>query len=723
MFTHPHDKEVFRDSAFNRSNNVPSLSSRIPGQEESFSKPEKDQEVFSKLPSIPSILEKDKKREGDRTVPSLLVNGGTDYTGEGSSPYLIRSSMYTVPADEDLFELVGLPLFSVVQPFNSKVPIPEYRASYLPRCKECSSFPTADELKDSSYKFKCTLCGTVNEISQDLPYPLDYTTEYICEGPALKSRSWYSSDTLPKTDAIALPSCRKWAEPCLIFMIDCSAASRSTPGYTEYISGMKSVLLLSEISLFYRRFAVLLITESVYVVSDGEMGYSVNVMYSVKGDYGLCAPLFIETESITEESVDALIRTVESIPSGQFTTTGAVTAAVQMTAYTGGSKVLSWLGSQEYAEVPDSLLQAAVDCGVSLNVFCNKGTKLEKIYKTVFTTGRAVEREMIKQGVVSKAVQESFFRCSIRVVTSNGIKKRAVYSSGSSENISMVTFPEMNSSTTFAVSFSVEEFLKEGAPIYIQAIIEYTSMTGESKTRVLNMRMKASRLIQQIFTGISLDTLFCGMCKYICSAPLTMVDNIRKAESAMTNALSLYKRSCAKDTAYGQLVLPDAVKGLPVLIQSFLKYPKVHLDLLVRIELAGEIMPLPVDRTFRMFYPRLVKMSSLFMVSSIGEMTGDRLSMRYLDMDESYLLDAGGKVVLWFVRAAAEMADEMSHSEVVSLALDRLKEIYGVELKVTCCVQGEMDAEFIGYMIEDQMGGYSDYQEYLGHLHGKIVKK
>ncbi|KAI5190723.1 protein transport protein SEC24 [Nematocida minor] len=726
MFTQPHDKEVFRDSAFNRTNNVPSLSSKIQQTTDKIDKHAREQEVFSRLPSIPDIIEQDRNRREPRISPPLSINSDIPYDADpsSSSQSLVRSTMYVVPADEDLFELVGLPFLVVLQPFNDAVPVPEYKTAYLSRCKECSSFPTPSE--NVSFQYKCTMCGTMNEIQPECPSLQEHTTEYVCEGDALKNgRSWYSSDNIPKSE-ISLPSCRKWNEPSVIFMIDCTTVSRGSPGYSEYIDGLRTILASSELSLFYRRVGILLINDAVSVVSDSELGYSVNVIYSVKGDYGLCAPLFIETDSLTEERVNTLMETIEThsnISSGSFNVPGALIAAIQMTAYTGGSKTIAWLGSGEYADVPEPLHQTMIDCGVSLHVFTSRSSKIDKMHNTVFTTGGSVERDQITSGMMGKVLQESYFRCSIRVVSSNGIKKRAVYCSGSSENISTVSFPGMDSSTSLAVSFSVEDFLKEGIPVYIQAIVEYVNLSGEGRVRIINMKLRASRLIQQIFSGLSMDTLFCGMCKYICSEPVKIVDNVRKAESSMISALSLYKRACAKDTSPTQLVLPDSIKGLPVLIQSILKYPRIQLGVGMRAELAGEIMPLSVDRTFRMFYPRLVKISSLFTVGRIDDLPGERLSMRTLDDNESYLMDAGGKCILWFGKGAVDYMDEMVENEVVLSALERLKEMYGVDLKVTQCIQGEMDADFIGYMIEDQMGGYPKYQEYLGFLHGKIVKK
>ncbi|KAI5133488.1 protein transport protein SEC24 [Nematocida ausubeli] len=730
MFTQPHDKEVFRDSKFNKTSTAPSLSSKIHRPSDKMDKDAREQEVFRRLPAIPTILEQDKTREEERVSPPLSLNPDVEYSSAGSSSHkLIRSSMYTIPADEDLFELIGLPMLIVAQPFNDSVAVPEYRADYLYKCKECGSFPAAAQedgllrgQSENTCEFKCAMCGCSNEIVSECPSLKEHTVEYICEDSCAKDRSWYSSDNLPKS-GMAMPSCRKWKEPCLIFMIDCSASSRGNTGYIEFMNGMRSILGSSDLSLFYRRFAIVLVNEEVSVVSDGEMGYALHVMHDVKGDYGLCAPLFIETESLTEERVTSLVQLIEGTPSSQFNIAGGVTVAVQLAAYTGGCKLMAWLGGSEYSEVPEQIAQTAVDCGVSICVFTSPHSKLSKLYKTVMSTGGSIERDGISVAVVEKIMQESFFRCAVRVVCSNGIKKRAVYSSGSSENISMISFPVMSASTAFSVSFSVEDFLKEGSSVHIQCIVEYISSMGENRVRIINISLKASRVMQQIFIGMAMDTMFCGMCKYICSDPINMVENVRKAETSMVTALSLYKRSCAKDTSPSQLVLPDTIKGLPVLMQAVLKYPKVQLGPSVKIELACELMPLPVDRTFRMFYPRLVKISSLFTVGGIDDLMGERLSMRTLDSDESYIMDTGCKTILWFGKDAVDYIDEMIQNEVVIAALERLKETYGVELKVTHCIQGELDADFIGYMVEDQMGGYPKYQEYLGSLHGKIVKK
>ncbi|OAG29626.1 protein transport protein SEC24 [Nematocida displodere] len=728
MFSHPQDQDIHRD----RKTNTPGIAPPLATKTTKVDAKEKD--IFDKLPSVPLVIEGDKAKakEGIKTVtPPFSTTHEKDADPLSSHHDLVRSSMYIVPADEDLFELVGLPMLVTFQPFNELVPVPEYRLKDLVRCKGCGSFPVPDSSLPVD-RFKCSLCGFVNDIMTDSPSFSSHTVDYIVDGKqALSQRTWYSGESLPRTSSVLLPSCRKWKEPCLVFGLDMSVTSKGSPGYAAYIDGMKDILKSRNFSLFYKRFSVVIFGESPCVISDSEIGFSISVLENVesKGEgsqesvQGICSPLFIDTENLTEERVDELVGIIENLSTGQTDMFAGLVAAMQLVSYTGGGKLLLWLGSGRYTlSSGQTILQTVIDCGLSVHIFTSEKNELENVTMLSYGTGGSVQREGIQASLSDAIMKNSYFRCSVRVVGSNGLKRRSIYSNGSFENISNVFFPEMSSSTAFSASFSVDEFLKEGVPVFVQCIVEYVDLAGDYRTRVINLRLKASRLIQQIFIGLSFDAMFCGLCKYICSEPVNMLENIRKAERALVTSLVLYKRACAKDTSLTQLVLPDPLKLLPVLLQSVLKYPKIQLSLACRTEMAGEIMPLSVERTFRMFYPRLIRISALFTVSDVEELAGERLTMRHLCEEDSYLLDTGSKVVLWFGRGAVDFMDEMMSSEVVTEAISRLREIYGAPMKVFQMIQGHQDADFIGYMVEDQMGGYPKYQEYLTSLHGKIVK-
>jgi len=671
-----------------------------------------------RLPSVPEVLEKETRREKDQGREDALSG-------------LIRSSMSTVPADEDLFEFIGLPLLVVLQPFNLAVPLPEYRVNRTVKCKECGSFPIGKvALSGATYAFECKICEIKNEVKESgepaRTSPLVFGedgADYLVEGEGAQGRYWYSGDQLPKIEKMKLPSCRKWREPAVVFLVDSSMRAKRSGGYREFIEGVRAVVLGGDFSYLYRRFAVVLVGRSASVISDVETGFTLNVVHSVEL-VSECSPWFIETENLTEQRVADLIALVEEHVSESCSVRNGLAAACQLVSYTGGGKVLFYLGTQDSSLGDiEKLTQAAVDCGASIHLFSEKGVGLEGALPLAYGTCGSVEREGLREGVLDKIVREAYFRCTARVVCSDGVKKQAVYSGGDKNNITQTCFPEMGPSTTFCVSFSVEDFMKESAPIYVQCTVEYVDLLGDKRVRVVNAKLKASRLVQQIFIGICYDALFCGMCKFIFSKPAEVLESIRMAEKSVISALSFYKRTCAKEASAGQLVLPESIKTLPVLVQGVLKYPGVHRAGEARTELSGEVMPMSVERTLRFFYPRLVKISSLFASSGIERIVGERLSMKVLSVDEGYILDNGSKVVLWFGKEAVEFMEEMASSKVVEEALEQLEEKYGVRMKVVRRVQGEQDAEFIGYMIEDQMGGYPSYQDYLVQLHNRIPKR
>lgn len=751
---------MYRDLGYNRLSSAPPLSHRPP------SKPEppgdKEAEAFRRLPSIPRILEKDRERHahnlpepnpGSIFQPPLSTTRKKEGAPESTHHDLIRASMYVVPADEDLFDLIGLPLLVCLQPFAASVAVPEYRVENLVQCISCRAFPSISTgAQESGRKFSCRICAQANDTVYDAPSMRHHTLDFTGNARSiLEQRHWYTSDALPKTECVALPPCRKWKEPCIIFGVDISSQSKSSLEFGEYVGALRRILVSRNLSLFYRRVGVVLFGDAPIVVSETDMGYALSVIESVEQERSLCGPLLLSTDNFTPENVQVLISLIEAAVSHRPDTSSGITTCIQLAAYTGGAKLLLWAGSgmcaqsriqdrfsgnsAKIAEKTDrksaeqksadmrALRQAAVDCGMSVHLFVPQNTELDCLLDLVGGAGGSIVRGSPVPELEDRVMRETQFRCAVRIICSDGIKKRTVYSGGTSENISTTLFPEMGPETSLAASFSVDDFLKEGAPVYVQSIVEYVGMSGEYRIRVMNLQLRASRIVQQVFIGLAFDAMFAGMCKYVFSDPTSILENTRKAESAIVTALAMYKRTCAKESSSSQLVLPEPIKGLPVLIQSILKFPQAHLSLEIRKEKAVEILPLSVERTFRMFYPRLIKLSSLFCVSDADALIGERLSMLVLEESETYLLENGSRIVLWFGRGSAAFAGEIQKSEVLLGAISRLRDLYGENMPLVCCTQGTQDADFIGYMVEDQMGGYPKYQEYLSMLHSKILRR
>ncbi|KAI5187491.1 protein transport protein SEC24 [Nematocida homosporus] len=682
-------------------------------------------DIFDKLPSLPRVLADDLNR-GDYTLtPPLSTSRGVECSNLAGvvPPELMRASMYTVPADEDLYEVVGIPMLVLVQPFNDIVALPEFTVSYpaeLGQCRSCKAFPAPS----NSSAYKCAICGQNGEVDGEPATLLHHAVDYTVQKEALTDRSWYSRRELPKITAFPIPACRKWAEATVVFAIDVSLTSKSSAQFAEYLGGLQDLIESRDFALLYQRFAVVLIGSTPAVVSDTELGLAVNVLNRVEGEAGLAAPWLIEVDTMTGDKVTSLVKLIAEYPTDGFDLAAGLTTAAQLVSYTGGGSILLWLGRPSYdITIQAPLLQGISECGAAVHIFTPKTTQLHKTSRVAFATGGALEQEDIRAMVSDKVLRELFLRCTVRIVASNGLAKRAIYSCGFSETITGSLFSQMDAGTTLSISFGVDDFMREGAPVQIQTIVEYVDIQGADRVRVINMRLKASRLVQQLYAGMAFDTIFAGMCKYVASDPASMLDSVRKAEVAIVTALALYKKICAKDTASNQLVLPETIKVLPCILQSLLKYPKLHLGPAAKEELAGALMPLSVERTLRMFYPRLVKISSLFVSAGIMSFAGERLSMRGLSTDEGYILDAGGRVVFWFGHGAIDFADEMLESSAVTDALAALREAYGVHIKVLRRAQGEQDADFIGYMVEDQMGGYPKYQDYLGTLHTKVSRK
>ena len=498
------------------------------------------------------------------------------------------------------------------------------------------------------------------------------------------------------------------------------------------VEKIKALVFSEEFSFIYSRFSVVTFGENASVYSIDKMGVKISFIKSVGITAPECNPIFIDLKKSTEdgisvrEKVEELFEFIEKREERTVWLEPAMVTCSKIAGYCGGAKVLLFLGSTPTdismkPEKAEALRISSVDLGASFHLFV-KDAEIRAFPSVIYSTNGSITRARDECFEISDCISTAAFRCSVKVRASDGLRRGSIYANGVSDNPADLHFPEMGSNSAFSFSYSVEASLKEGSHIFVQCAIEYIGLSGEQRVRVMNIRLRVSRIVQSVFSSISFDAMFTSLCKFIFSDPVQATSHIRKAEDALVVALALYKRTCAKETAKTQLVIPDALKALPVLLQAaVLKYPEVQKSLAVRKELSGFIMGLPIEHTLRFFDPRLVKASEIILASGIAP--SERLSLRVLDEEEIFVMENGVSIMMWVGKSAGNLEGDIL-DESLKYAMEQVREFYGKQhIPLVYVPQGSRgECEFIGYMVEDQMSGYPRYQEYLPSLHKRIQR-
>lgn len=144
-----------------------------------------------------------------------------------------------------------------------------------------------------------------------------------------------------------------------------------------------------------------------------------------------------------------------------------------------------------------------------------------------------------------------------------------------------------------------DDKLTDDEGVYIQAALLYTSCSGIRRLRIINLSLKTSSQMAELYRTCDLDAIInyfskqseinhyyamiisnilnisllnliiiSGVFKLIESTPKTVKDNLI---SRCANILAAYRKHCASPSNAGQLILPECMKLLPLYINSLLK--------------------------------------------------------------------------------------------------------------------------------------------------------
>ncbi|KAH7060957.1 sec24-related protein [Auriculariales sp. MPI-PUGE-AT-0066] len=205
--------------------------------------------------------------------------------------------------------------------------------------------------------------------------------------------------------------------------------------------------------------------------------------------------------------------------------------------------------------------------------------------------------------------------------------------------------------------------LDERQPAYVQCATLYTdAATGNRRVRVINLAVPVSGLAGNVFRGADCEAVALWLARRTLTRtaqkPLQeLKDEIAERAASMMLA---YRRNCAAAVAPSQLILPDALKTLPMLALGICKTKGVKggtVNSDVRNAYAHLAATWGLAALMRHVYPRLLPLHHLARHDAAdGEATDDSVEVEvqalraghsWMEAEGIYLLDNGVHSVLW----------------------------------------------------------------------------
>lgn len=343
------------------------------------------------------------------------------------------------------------------------------------------------------------------------------------------------------------------------------------------------------------------------------------------------------------------------------------------------------------------------------------------------------------------------FEAVMRVRCSQGIQVQE-YSGNFCKRIPTdVDLPAIDCDKTIMVALKHDDKLQEESECAFQCALLYTTVYGQRRIRVSTLSLPCTNMLTNLFRAADLDTQFSCILKHaaneIPSAPLAQVRD--QATNVCTNILYSYRKFCATTPASMQLVMPEALKLLPLFTLALLKSNGLRSDGRIddRSFWLSYVSPLPTPLVIPLVYPRMIAIHDLdeqeLEDSNIPATVP--LSSHYISDDGIYLLENGVDCLInvghcvqqnilkqfFGISSVEEISNQFTLqqydnplSKKLNVILNEIRRQRCSYLSLKFCKKGDSSgAMFSSYLVEDDMPSGISYPNFIVHIHKQIQSK
>ncbi|KAJ7297452.1 hypothetical protein O6H91_Y056200 [Diphasiastrum complanatum] len=732
--------------------------------------------------------------------PSATSNFVVRDTGN-CSPRMMRSTLYQIPCSGDLLSTSGMPLAVMVQPLALPHPLEEpievvnFGDSGPVRCSRCKAYINPFmKFIDQGWRFVCNICGFANETPR----------EYHCNlGPDGRRRDADERPELSRGTVEFVASKEFLVRPPMpavfFFLVDVSSNSVQTGAAAATCSAIQRVLAdLPEGPRTMVGIATFDSTIHFYNLTKSLQQPPMLVVPDVQDVYAPLQAGLVVSLSECREHLEQLLGNIPSMFQDNRTADSAFGAAVKGAFLalkpTGGKllvfqSVLPSVGigalsgreaegkanaaagekeAQKLLQPVDKTLKTmAIDFAeyqVCVDVFLTSQTFVDIASITVVprTTGgqmyyyypfsARMDSAKLYNDLRWNVTRPQGLEAVMRVRCSQGLQVQDYYGNFCRRIPTDVDLPAIDCDKTIMVTFKHDDKFQDGSLCCFQCALLYTTMSGERRIRINTLAISCTSILSNLFRGADLDAQFTYFLKHAAQAtPAAPLQQIREQiVNQCVNILYTYRKFCATASSAGQLILPEALKLLPLYTLALTKSIGLRNDGRVdeRSYWLTRALSLSTSLAIPLVYPRLFAIHDVLSQDLGEEILPPVLPLSSENLDQAgvFLLEAGEDAFLY---TGKSVAPELLHQ---LFGVHSLNEIYPGQfllqeydndaskklndlinkirrqrcsyLRLHLLRRGEpLENLFLSFLVEDKTSLGLSYVEFLVHVHRQIQNK
>ncbi|KAL5206892.1 hypothetical protein ABZP36_035101 [Zizania latifolia] len=314
-----------------------------------------------------------------------------------------------------------------------------------------------------------------------------------------------------------------------------------------------------------------------------------------------------------------------------------------------------------------------------------------------------------------------------------------------------IDLPAIDSDKTIMVTFKHDDKLQENSECAFQCALLYTTVYGQRRIRVINLSLLCTNMLSNLFRYADLETQFTYVVKQAANAiPSTPLSQVRdQVTSTCINILQSYRKHCASVSSSGQLILPEALKLLPLYTLALIKSVGLRTEgrLDDRSYWVSLVSSVSVLLAIPLVFPRMIALRDLMSRGDDDSLIPNPLTLNSENILDFgiYLLENGEDGFIYVGNAVnpATLEQIFGVSSLVGVPNQLILEQYDNELsrkvnevvndirrqrcsylRLRLCKHGDPSGDFFrSLLVEDKAPGGLSYVEFLVHVHRQIQSK
>ncbi|KAJ0798067.1 putative Zinc finger, Sec23/Sec24-type, sec23/Sec24, trunk domain, sec23/Sec24, helical [Helianthus annuus] len=292
-----------------------------------------------------------------------------------------------------------------------------------------------------------------------------------------------------------------------------------------------------------------------------------------------------------------------------------------------------------------------------------------------------------------------------------------------------VDLPAIDCDKSIMVTLKHDDKLQDGTECSFQCALLYTTVYGQRRIRVSTL------------------SLPCTSANGILTNPLVQVRE--QVTNLCISILHAYRKFCATVSSSGQLILPEALKLLPLYTLALIKSIGLRTDARIddRSFWINYVFPLSAQLAIPLVYPRMISIHELDTKETEGSVIPAVIPLSSEQVNESgiYLLENGEDCLIYIgstadpdtvrqlfgISSVGEIPSQFVLQQYENPLSKKLNEVINEirsqrcdYLRLKLCKKGDPSgALFLSYMVEDKSPSGLSYVEFLVHVHQQIQSK